>query len=110
MTVFATITANIEVLLLIDAFGMEMTLGNILFAMTILITDILSETKESDRGKFLGCDWHWNLCTVYFALSVVAAYLPSVNDWARRLFVPVFTDTPRINAGLSFGVCNRSNF
>ena len=31
-TVFATIAANIEVLLLVDAFGMEMTLGTILFA------------------------------------------------------------------------------
>ena len=34
-TVFATLTANIEVLLLVDAFGIEMTLGNILFATTL---------------------------------------------------------------------------
>ena len=32
--VLATIAANIEVLILVDAFGMEMTLGNILFAST----------------------------------------------------------------------------
>ena len=44
-TVFATIAANIEVMLLVDAFGMEMTLGNILFATTFLVTDILSETE-----------------------------------------------------------------
>ena len=42
-TVFATIAANIEVMILVDAFGMEMTLGNILFATTFLVTDILSE-------------------------------------------------------------------
>jgi len=30
VTVFATIAANIEVLLLVKAFGLEMTLGNIL--------------------------------------------------------------------------------
>ena len=42
-TVIATITANIEVLLMVDAYGMEQTLGNILFAATFLITDILSE-------------------------------------------------------------------
>lgn len=33
-TTFATITANIEVLVMVKAFGMEMTLGNILFAAT----------------------------------------------------------------------------
>ena len=42
-TVIATIAANIEVLILVDAFGMEMTLGNILFASTFLVTDIISE-------------------------------------------------------------------
>ncbi len=31
-TVFATIAANIEVLILIDAFGFEQTLGNVMFA------------------------------------------------------------------------------
>ena len=40
--VLATLIANIEVLLLIRAFGIEMTLGNILFGSTFLITDILS--------------------------------------------------------------------
>ena len=37
-TVFATITANIEVLLMIKAFGMEQTLGNILLASTLANT------------------------------------------------------------------------
>ena len=37
--VLATILANIEVLLLVRAFGIEMTLGNVLFASTFLITD-----------------------------------------------------------------------
>ena len=41
--ILATLVANIEVLLLVRAFGVEMTLGNVLFASTFLITDILSE-------------------------------------------------------------------
>lgn len=56
-TVFATIAANIEVLILIDAFGMEQTLGNILFASTFLVTDILSEVegkKAANRAVNLG--------------------------------------------------------
>ena len=40
-TIVATISANIEVLILINAFGIEMTLGNILFASTFLVTYFL---------------------------------------------------------------------
>ena len=55
-TVFATIAANIEVLLLVDAFGMEMTLGNILFATTFLVTDILSETEGKKAAQKAGAE------------------------------------------------------
>ena len=43
MTAIATILANIEVTMLVDGFRMEQTLGNVMFASTYLITDILSE-------------------------------------------------------------------
>ena len=42
MTMAVTILANVEVLILIEGFGMEQTLGNVMFASTYLITDILS--------------------------------------------------------------------
>lgn len=56
-TVLATIAANIEVLIVIVAFGMEMTLGNVLFASTFLVTDIISELygkKESRKAVHIG--------------------------------------------------------
>jgi uncharacterized PurR-regulated membrane protein YhhQ (DUF165 family) len=49
MSVLATILANIEVVILIRAFGIEQTLGNVLFASTFLITDILSELKVGNQ-------------------------------------------------------------
>lgn len=49
-TAIATITANIEVLIMVDAFGMEQTLGNILFASTFLVTDIISEV-DGKKGS-----------------------------------------------------------
>ena len=51
----ATILANIEALILVNAFSMEQTLGNVLFAVTFLITDILSECegkKAANIGIF----------------------------------------------------------
>ena len=56
-TIIATIGANIEVLIVINAFGMEMTLGNVLFASTFLITDIISEIygkKDAKLAVYLG--------------------------------------------------------
>ena len=50
-TVIATLLANIEVLILIKAFGMEQTLGNVLFASTYLITDILSENESKKSAN-----------------------------------------------------------
>lgn len=51
----ATILANIEALILVNAFSMEQTLGNVLFAVTFLITDILSECegKKPPTRRFL---------------------------------------------------------
>ena len=57
MTVIATILANIEVLMIIEGFGMEQTLGNVMFASTYLVTDILSENegkKSASRAVWLG--------------------------------------------------------
>ena len=51
--VICTIAANIEVLILVDAFGMEMTLGNVIFASTFLATDICSELYGKKVPVFL---------------------------------------------------------
>ena len=53
----AAVFANIEVTVLVHAFGMEQTLGNTLFASSFLATDILSELhgkKEADKGVYIG--------------------------------------------------------
>ena len=52
-----TVLANIEVTILVNAFGMEQTLGNTLFAATFLATDILSEVfgkKDAQKGVLAG--------------------------------------------------------
>jgi len=92
----ATLLANIEVLLLVRAFGIEMTLGNVLFASTFLITDILSENhgrKEANRSVIIS-----TLCSVLFIMisQLWLLYTPSEHDWANRAFHTIFSSTPRI--------------
>lgn len=94
--VMATLLANIEVLLVVRAFGIEMTLGNVLFASTFLITDILSENhgkKEANRAVIIS-----TLCSVFFiAISQMwLLYTPSESDWASSSFRTIFSSTPRV--------------
>ena len=95
-TAFATITANIEVLILVDAFGIEMTLGNILFATSFIATDIISENEGKEYAN--------NAVNIGIATSVSfilvssswLLYAPSTNDWAFPHIKALFSATPRI--------------
>ena len=95
-TVFSTVMANIEVLILVDAFGFEQTLGNVLFASTYLITDILSENegkKAANKAVNIG------IFTAVFMVIISQSWLlftPSQNDWATPSIETLFSVTPRL--------------
>lgn len=94
-TSIATITANIEVIILIKAFGLEQTLGNILFASTFLVSDILSENEgvhEARKAVFAGI--FANIVFVIISQSWFL-YHPSPNDWAIPFMSEVFSNIPR---------------
>lgn len=95
-TVIATIAANIEVLIVVNAFGMEMTLGNILFASTFLVTDIMSELyskKAAQTAVWLGIAT--SVCFVLISQSWML-YIPGENDFATPAIRTVFSNTPRL--------------
>lgn len=96
MTAVVTVLANIEVLILVVAFGMEQTLGNVLFAATFLITDILSENsgkKAADRAVFIGIG-----ASAFFVLLTASwmLYIPADSDWAMPSIRAIFSTTPRL--------------
>lgn len=94
--VLATIAANIEVLILVNAFGMEQTLGNVLFASTFLITDILSEIagkKKAQQAVNLGIA---SSITFIILSQSWLLYIPSANDWAQSSIRTIFSNTPRL--------------
>lgn len=95
-TVIATITANIEVLILVEAFGIEQTLGNVLFASTFLCSDIASEIYGKKIANKVV-----NLGIVTSILFIVLTqswlnYLPSPNDFIFEHMQAVFSNTPRV--------------
>lgn len=95
-TVFACITANIEVLILINAFGMEQTLGNVMFASSFLVTDILSETSGKEAAqKAVNIGIATSIAFILIS-QLWLLYTPSPNDWASPSFHAIFSNTPRL--------------
>lgn len=103
MTVIATILANIEVLILVDGFGMEQTLGNVMFASTYLVTDILSENegkKYATKAVWIGV---FTSVVMLIFTQYWLFYSPSGNDWAREHISAIFSTTPRLLAASFLG-------
>ena len=95
-TSIATISSNIEVLIIVNAFGVEMTLGNILFASTFLVTDILSECygkEDAKKAVSLG------IATSFIFIIISQSWLlytPNENDFAMPSIKTIFSNTPRL--------------
>ncbi|MBR6562597.1 MAG: queuosine precursor transporter [Clostridia bacterium] len=94
--VMATVAANIEVTMVVDAFGMEQTLGNVLFASTFLATDILSETagrKAANKAVYISIA----TSVIFIVISQSwMLYTPNQSDIAHESITRVFANTPRI--------------
>lgn len=108
-TVIATIAANIEALIVINAFGMEQTLGNVMFASTFLVTDILSENaskKEANTAVNLGL-----LTSAAFIIisQLWLAFTPAKTDWAMPAVQSIFSNTPRmmLTSLVVYAICQR---
>ena len=110
MMVLATVFANIEVLILVDGFGMEQTLGNVMFDSTYLITDILSENEgrqSASRAVWLGvfASVIMLLFTQYWLL-----YNPAETDWASEHIHAIFSTTPRMLLASFMGYITSQRF
>jgi hypothetical protein len=108
-TVLATIAANIEVLIVVNAFGMEQTLGNTLFASTFLVTDLLSEfygKEASNRAVNVGI--LTSLAFIVLSQSWLL-YVPAESDFAMPHMQAIFSNTPRLmlTSFVVYAICQR---
>lgn len=95
-TVICTISANIEVLILVHAFGLDTTLGNVLFASSFLATDIMSEIfgkKEANKCVKIGIAA--NIIFIVISQSWFL-YVPAEGDSMATPIRTVFANTPRV--------------
>ena len=110
MTVIATILANIEVLILIDGFGMEQTLGNVMFASTYLVTDILSENegkRYASKAVYIGI---FTSVAMLVFTGMWMLYTPSEADTVMPAVRQIFSKTPRLMLASTLGYAVSQRF
>ena len=92
----ATVLANVILPKQITLFGLDVTLGNIMFSSTYLCTDILSEKvgiKSSKRAVFLGM-----LAALFFVgmTQVSLLFIPNDYDMVQPAMKELFTFSGRV--------------
>ncbi len=88
--------ANIEVLLLVNTFNVQMTLGNVIYGSTFLATDILNELYGSNSAKKAVKIGFFTSISMIILSQLTILYVPDVDDFARESFNTLFNVTPRI--------------
>ncbi len=95
----SVIVANIQVTKNVMLFGLEATLGNIVYATGFLATDILSEfygKKESAKAVGIG---FFSLLTMTLLMQVAILFEPASSDIAQASLSRIFSLMPRIAFG-----------
>jgi hypothetical protein len=92
----ATILANIQVLKMVDLLTIGVTLGNITYASSFLVTDILSENygkKAAKKAVFIG---FFSLTTTVIIMNIALMFKPNEFDFIQESLRNIFALLPRI--------------
>lgn len=92
----ASIIANIQTAKNVELFGLNATLGTVMFASTFLATDILSECygmKESKKGVFIGL---FSVITFLICTQLMLIFEPNALDMVDGSMKTLFGLNARI--------------
>jgi queuosine precursor transporter len=92
----SVILANIQVLKTVELFGITNTLGNIVYATSFLVTDILSENyskKDAFKAVMIG---FMSLIFMTVIMQIAIMFQPSADDFAQESLQTIFGIMPRI--------------
>lgn len=93
------IIANIQVIQTIELFGFTATLGNIVYASSFLVTDILSENygkKEANKAIWIG---FFSLISMTILMNLALLFNPTTDEFsleAHSSMELIFSFMPRI--------------
>lgn len=105
--IFSTILGNIAVSKCVDVFGLSTTAGNVLYASTFLVTDILSE-KYGKKDASKAVAYSISIMILWMiGTQLMLLFTPNESDFVNESMSLVFGLVPRITAAslISFIIC-----
>lgn len=108
-SIFGTLLGNIAVCKCVDLFGASTTCGNVLYASTFLITDILSE-KYGKKEATKAVKYSFSIMLIWLiGTQLILQFTPNGNDYINDSLQVVFGLAPRITfASLVGYVCSQN--
>lgn len=101
--IFATLLGNIAVCKSIDLFGVATTAGNVLYAATFLVTDILSE-KYGKKDAAHAVAYSFSIMLLWMlGTQLILWFAPNANDYVNESLKVVFGLVPRITTASLLG-------
>jgi len=95
----SVIIANIQVVKTVEIFGFVATLGNIVYATSFLVTDILNENYgRKEAGKAVGMGF-FALISMTVLMNIALRFVPHESDFAQDSLSTIFSIMPRIALG-----------
>ncbi len=95
----ATLLANIQVIKIVELFGVTATLGNIAYGSIFLATDILSENHSREEAKLAVWVGFFSMVMMLLMMSLALAFVPAESDFAQASLKQIFSFLPRVVLG-----------
>jgi uncharacterized integral membrane protein (TIGR00697 family) len=107
--IFGTILGNIAVCKCVDLFGLSTTAGNVLYASTFLVTDILSE-KYGKKDAKRAVQYSFSIMLLWLlGTQLILQFTPNANDYINDSLKVVFGLVPRITIASLIGfICSQN--
>ncbi len=107
--IFGTLLGNIAVCKNIDIFGVGTTAGNVLYASTFLVTDILSE-KYGRKDASRAVKYSFSIMLLWMlGTQLILWFTPNANDYINESLKVVFGLVPRITVASLIGyICSQN--
>ncbi|PKR78807.1 hypothetical protein CEY16_03370 [Halalkalibacillus sediminis] len=95
----STVVANIQVLKMVELFGVTATLGNILYGTIFLATDIINEKygkKEARKAVWVG---FYTLLSMTIIMQIALRFQPAESDMVNESLKTLFDLVPQVAIG-----------
>ncbi|MDG6229842.1 MAG: queuosine precursor transporter, partial [Candidatus Thermoplasmatota archaeon] len=94
--VIAVILANIQVMKIIEIFGLVTALGNVMYASIFLVTDILNENHSKNDAKKAIWIGFFALIATTVLMQITLYFIPHESDLLGEHIAAIFSFLPRI--------------